>query len=102
MVADISLPPGSTLFCCCCCYASYITPIICAQNSMILIIPQISEGQGILIATLILLPIIEFTFTLPLMVKYCYLAFGIPEFCERDAQFLLLIPTCSGAHYRVS
>lgn len=86
----------------CCCYASYITPIICAQNSMISIIPQISEGQGTRIATVILLPIIEFTSTLPLMVKYCYLASGIPEFCARDAQFFLLIPACSGIHYWVS
>lgn len=86
-------------FFCCCCYASYITPIICAQKSMISIIPQISEGQGTRIATVILLPIIEFTSTLPLMVKYCYLASGIPEFCARDAQFFLLIPACSGIHY---
>lgn len=86
----------------CCCYASYITPIICAQNSMTSIILQVSEGRGTLIATLILLPIIEFISTLPLIVKYCYLASGIPEFCARDARFFLFIPACSGIHYWAS
>lgn len=68
------------------CYASYITPYhLCLEQYDLSIIPQISEGQGTLIATLILLPITAITSSLPLVAKYCHLASDTPEFCERDA-----------------
>lgn len=47
------------------CYESYVTLYhLCLEQYDLSIIPQISEGQGTLIATLILLPIITITSTL--------------------------------------
>lgn len=89
-MGDISLLLANTFFSC---YASYITPYqLCLEQHDLSIIPQIPEGQGTPSATLTLLPIIVITSNLPLVVKYCHLASDIPNFCERDAEFYLLIP----------